>query len=292
MENEDRLREQLHEAVRNGDYAGMQGALDEGVLVGLAVDDAETVLSFADRWGTALHVACSPPGGVTGRLDCIRVLLNAGSDANAIAPQNGRTPLHFAFKGRSAFSPQYWSAARVLELLVQEGANICARDFYNCTPFDICQQTYPRTKTEIETKLAITACFLDLYCNHVVQQEGDNSLHALFAAAAFEAPDDMELPPVIQWSDDDTGYLGDRLLYPLRFRADGCVQLPLGTLTVDHVYSLLKLVVARRPVTIHTLNENGMTPLAAACQMNAPVFVVEFLLRHDPNSLSDIVLPE
>jgi len=220
-----------------------------------AMDDAETVLSATVPWcwEAALHVACSgvtrvvAPSDVTDRLDCIRVLLNGGFDANAIVAQSGRTPLHCAFE-HNAFNPQFWSAARVLELLVHEGANLFARD---------------------------------------------KSLHAILAAAAaaaaaFEAADGMQLPPVMQVHHFDYDDYRSELSYSLLFRADGCVQLPLGTLSIDHMYSLLKSVVAKRPFTIEALNENGMTPLAAACQMNAPVYVIEFLLLSHPTGLSDI----
>jgi len=132
------------------------------------------------------------------------------------------------------------------------------------TPFDTAQLYPAETEREQEVQRAVTACFLKLYCNQVVQQEGDQALHFILAAANFEGTP--------------------------TYGVDGLrIQLPLGyTLTEDHMYSLLNLVLVKRPFTIRALNENGLSPLAAACLMDAPDYIIEFLLRSHPVGLLEI----
>jgi len=159
----------------------------------------------------------------------------------------GRTPLHIASTGNYL----HLNSLRILELLIQEGANIVARDRWGTTAFDCIQRSPPT-----DTKRVATAFFLDVYSSHVAQQSEDSSLHFILTAA--------------------------------NFTQDERVQLPLGTLTKDHMYSLLQLVTEKRKRAIVTTNQNGLSPLAAACMMNAPVYVIEFLLCSHPHGLSDI----
>jgi len=171
--------------------------------------------------------------------------------------------MHAMFNGNGF----HQDSVRLLELLVQEGADVFARSHQgnpiDGTPFDYAQRR-PLTENAKEIKRDVTAWFLQYFCNHVAQREGDNLLHAILTEATFtKEPDGRP-----------------------------CVELLLGTLSTAHMYSLLQLVLRKRPFAICAVNQNGHTPLAAACLMDLPVYIIEFLLYAHPNGLSDIVLQQ
>ena len=57
-------------------------------------------------------------GGVTGHVECMKLLLDAGADPNRASEHNGETPLHFAAGGDSI---------EAVKLLLDHGANVNAR---------------------------------------------------------------------------------------------------------------------------------------------------------------------
>ncbi|KAK1789983.1 hypothetical protein P4O66_002300 [Electrophorus voltai] len=75
--------------------------------------------------GTPLHVACANQ-----QLECVRVLLNAGAKVNAARLHE--TALHHAAKA---------SNAEMIELLVEFGANVYAKDKHEKRPGDYTQPT-------------------------------------------------------------------------------------------------------------------------------------------------------
>ncbi|XP_061780611.1 ankyrin repeat and SOCS box protein 13 isoform X1 [Nerophis lumbriciformis] len=92
----------LHEACMGGSSDCVQLMIDRGAF--LEAHDC--------HYGTPLHVACGRQ-----HYDCAKVLLNAGANVNAAKLHE--TALHHAAKARNV---------RLIELLVEFGANLNARD--------------------------------------------------------------------------------------------------------------------------------------------------------------------
>ncbi|OQR71712.1 leucine-rich repeat serine/threonine-protein kinase 1-like [Tropilaelaps mercedesae] len=86
-------------------------------------------LNTADSSGrTALFDACTNTDPA-----CARILLQTGGNPNVAAGgrERGRTPLHLAAEADNL---------EVVELLIQYGADITARDNDECTPFDLAER--------------------------------------------------------------------------------------------------------------------------------------------------------
>jgi len=282
----------LVEASRGEDLDQIRSALDDGAVVTFQVlqnclgdgpnppgalrvlieGGADVVGTTNDSGTTALHAAMTyghamPPGenssGIRLQTDCVRMLLDAGANPNAVN-RGGWTPMHCGLDAQA----DHGNSLPALELLVQGGADILARDSDDQTVFTW-HLSHRRRLTDVKFwkhRAAFISCFLRLYCNQVVRQEGDNSFHAIFTAEATSFEDDEY---------DDYG----------------CnVELPLGRLeSSKDLYVLFALVAAKHPSALRALDQNGMSPLAVACSMNAPVFIIEFLLSSDPTALQDIV---
>ncbi|XP_062854575.1 ankyrin repeat and SOCS box protein 13 [Trichomycterus rosablanca] len=92
----------LHEACMGGNPEVVQLMIAEGAL--MEAHDC--------HFGTPLHVACARK-----RLDCVKILLNAGANVNAAKLHE--TALHHAAKVNSV---------DMIELLVEFGGNVFARD--------------------------------------------------------------------------------------------------------------------------------------------------------------------
>jgi len=262
----DDLQNRLKESARNGDHAGIRSAIDEGAVVDYSIfwhclytaEPARTLQVLIDAWGRDVlgrHVT-NGVGYTALHEACGDVTDSAQLDCIRILLDAGIDVNAATDQGRTPLHMASFgnnlhpNSPRVLELLAQEGANIFARADWGA-PFD-CIQRSPLT----DIKRAATAFFLDVYSSHVVQQSEDSSLHFILTAANF-APDER-------------------------------VELPLGTPTKVHMHSLLQLVTEKRKRAIVTTNQNGLSPLAAACMMNAPVYVIEFLFCSHPHGLSDI----
>ncbi|XP_056133938.1 ankyrin repeat and SOCS box protein 13 [Lampris incognitus] len=99
-------------------------------------------------YGTPLHVACSH-----GNTNCARVLLNAGAKVNAARLHE--TPLHHAAK---------LMLVDMIELLVEFGANVYARDKRDKKPIDyttpsspsaVCLQFYENTPPSLQQQCRV-----------------------------------------------------------------------------------------------------------------------------------------
>ncbi|XP_067359057.1 ankyrin repeat and SOCS box protein 13-like isoform X4 [Channa argus] len=98
----------LHEACMGGNSECVQLMIDQGGF--MEAHDC--------HYGTPLHVACARQ-----HYDCAKVLLNAGANVNAAKLHE--TALHHAAKTKNI---------DLIELLVEFGANVCARDNLNKKP--------------------------------------------------------------------------------------------------------------------------------------------------------------
>ncbi|XP_067359058.1 ankyrin repeat and SOCS box protein 13-like isoform X5 [Channa argus] len=86
--------------------------------VQLMIDQGGFMEAHDCHYGTPLHVACARQ-----HYDCAKVLLNAGANVNAAKLHE--TALHHAAKTKNI---------DLIELLVEFGANVCARDNLNKKP--------------------------------------------------------------------------------------------------------------------------------------------------------------
>lgn len=100
----------LHEACMGGNAD----------CVRLVIAKGASLEAYDLYYGTPLHVACANK-----HLECVKVLLNAGVRVNAARLH--KTPLHHAAKSNNV---------DMIELLVEFGANIYARDKYDRKPVD------------------------------------------------------------------------------------------------------------------------------------------------------------
>ena len=101
--------DQIHDAAKAGDLAGVQAELDNGVDVNKKDDQGATPLNFA-----AWH----------GRKEIAELLIAKGADVNA-KDDNGRTPLYeAALNGHK----------EIAELLIAKGANVNAKADDGGTP--------------------------------------------------------------------------------------------------------------------------------------------------------------
>lgn len=109
--------EQLFKAVKAGEVAGIQEALDAGADVN----------ARRNRERTPLHDAASPAHAVSAAdsITVVELLIVCGANVNARDAYQG-TPLH-----RAAHLPGY---VRIAELLIKHGADVNAKDEKHVTP--------------------------------------------------------------------------------------------------------------------------------------------------------------
>ncbi|XP_058273642.1 ankyrin repeat and SOCS box protein 13 [Hemibagrus wyckioides] len=121
--------------------------------------------------GTPLHVAC-----VNQHLECVKVLLNAGAKVNTVRLHE--TALHHAAKANNA---------EMIELLVEFGANIYAKDKHERKPVD-----YTRPDTP-------AALCLQLYesCPLSLQQLSRITLRHVLGTRALQVITELNLPNFI-----------------------------------------------------------------------------------------------
>jgi len=223
----------------------LQSLIKEGVNVADITDD---------NGKTALHVCPKR---------CVRILIDAGVNVNA-ADRRGFTPLHSNISEclrRDRIRPY-----DTMKKLLQEGADIFARNNDDETPFDLAmtiptrrmsvvpEQFYHFHEYEDYRRKCVTHCILKAYSNRVVEQEGDNAMHAILEAATFNEGESLDE-----------------------------VQLPLGNLGAKHMYSLLEMVSFENSSAI-----SALPPLAVASSMDVPVYIIEFLLYSEPTCLAHI----
>ncbi|XP_044284897.1 ankyrin repeat and SOCS box protein 13 isoform X1 [Varanus komodoensis] len=110
----------LHEACLNG----------SAECVRLLVDVGANLEAHDCHFGTPLHVACARE-----HLDCVKILLNAGANVNAAKLHE--TALHHAAKVKNA---------DLVEMLVEFGGNVYARDNRGKKPSDYTQSNSPTAK--------------------------------------------------------------------------------------------------------------------------------------------------
>jgi len=210
---------------------------------------------------TPLHTASSK-----GFTEIARVLLEHGAEWWAKNFDND-TPLH------SATSAGHFLTVR---LLLEHGANYQARNRYGFTPLHTacfwgrlvvvedlleagaCLFTkYTDSKTHktpfdlanSNGQTVVVDYLLQKYEESVVEREGDLALHEILQEAAFM----------------------DRVL-------------PVGTLSLDHIMTLLSCAV-QHPNAIHSRDFMGDYPIHVASRTGACIQVLRFLLRQDPDSI-------
>jgi len=181
-----------------------------------------------------------------GHLKTVQVLLKAG--ALSTANGIGNTPLHVACKeGRCEVV-----AALLCEYSsVLEGdevlAMLTAKNDDQETPLD-------RARTSNHPAAARQVL-------HAYGTSEGMTLHAILQSAQYE---------------DGTNNDDDK------------VQLPIGTLDANMMHHLLQVVLAKDPGAIRGANHphaNESLPLGVACATGAPIAVINFLLRTDPDVL-------
>lgn len=106
-DDEDALRPMIHRAAGRGDNETARRLLDE---------DPDSIRTRNELDNEPLHEACWAK-----HPKMVRLLLDRGADVNAVG-DFGRTPLHFAVWDGGP------EATEIVEMLVQAGADIHARD--------------------------------------------------------------------------------------------------------------------------------------------------------------------
>ena len=135
----------IHTAAWDGDLAGVQAELDEGVDVNAKDADGQTPLHFAAYHGhkeivellivKGADVNAKDVGETTplhfaawlGYKEIAKLLITEGADVNAKERYIGNTPLHFAAA---------WGHKEIVELLIAEGADVNAKNKNGDTPLD------------------------------------------------------------------------------------------------------------------------------------------------------------
>uniref|UniRef100_A0A673MLY3 Ankyrin repeat and SOCS box protein 13-like n=1 Tax=Sinocyclocheilus rhinocerous TaxID=307959 RepID=A0A673MLY3_9TELE len=148
----------LHEACMGGNAD----------CVRLVIAKGASLEAYDLYYGTPLHVACA-----NRHLECVKVLLNAGVRVNATRLHE--TPLHHAAKSNNV---------DMIELLVEFGANIYARDKYDRKPVD-----YTRPDTP-------SAHYLQLYESNPLSllQLSRIALRTLLGARAVDVVAKLDIP--------------------------------------------------------------------------------------------------
>ncbi|XP_033106496.1 ankyrin repeat and SOCS box protein 13-like isoform X3 [Anneissia japonica] len=106
-------RSPLHEAALNGSEECVKLLLDAGAELDLQ----------DQHFGTPLHCACD-----YSNLACARLLLETGSNVNAVVPQTYHTPLHLAAKNKHE---------KLIRLLMDYGATPFVQDRKHKYPWDL-----------------------------------------------------------------------------------------------------------------------------------------------------------
>jgi len=261
----------LHLAVISGhsDLAIVQAILQ---VDGVNVDARD----YSGR--TPLHLA----SGISdaNQLPIIQALLEAGADPN-VADNIGSTPLFYYVIPPCPIS--------VVEALLAGGANPAARNNNHNTPLHIACQ-YGRLKAvQVLLQHQGSECLITLKNNReetpldrLVQAPSSisggvtNSVrqHILQAYARMIAQRDgpLCLHSVLQ----DTTFIDGN---------NGEFRLPIGKLNTEYLQSLLEYTIAAEPGSVRALDDNGLLPLQAACQLNFPDLVVHVLLHAYPGAL-------
>jgi len=183
----------------------------------------------------ALHRAAA-----RGALESVQCLLDFGTDME-ITDDKGLTPLHKAVINHQL---------SVVEELLQRGANMLVRrqDGQRIT-FDF---THQKPTAE---QAAIREALLKHYAIRITQQNGPDSIHALFQQASF-------------------------------FKAGGCdVDIPLGRLRKDQFIGLLLSIVSRIPESVRVKDsKTGATPLHLLCGSRPTREAVDYVFKSYPEA--------
>jgi cytohesin len=138
----------LIDATKNGDLAGVQAELDNGVDVNAKDDDGDTPLDVAEdhpetadflrkhgaNTGDWLNADKSIHTAVRdGNIEAVKQYLDAGTDVNA-KDENGVTPLHQA---------AFYGQKEVVELLIAKGADVNAKEEDGWTPLHFAAESAP-----------------------------------------------------------------------------------------------------------------------------------------------------
>ena len=224
-----------------------------------------------DSFGcTPLMCACSDSGNSA----VARMLLEFGANVRA-SDDSDWTPLHYAAsRGYVAIVPMLvergaeldvgiragrWErrgrtplhnacAAGELETtraLIRLGADLFRRDDFGYTPFDLTARAQSQPQR-------IQDYLLQQYKDHVLAQERRLTLHALLRVAVFER---------------------------------NVIRLPIGSLQMDHMLTLLRSVVDQDTDCIHTRDGDGNMPIHIASCSRVPVELLRFLAEQDVATL-------
>ncbi|KAJ8245297.1 hypothetical protein GJAV_G00269230 [Gymnothorax javanicus] len=161
----------LHEACMGGNSDCVQ----------LIVTKGAELEKYDLYYGTPLHVACA-----NARISCAKVLLNAGAKVNAARVHE--TALHHAAKAK---------CVDLIEMLVEFGGDIYARDKHNKKPIDytkrgsppaLCLQFYERTPMSLQQlcRLKAAYCVLSSLSAHSSRGGGPSPSTGVITASSLE----------------------------------------------------------------------------------------------------------
>jgi len=250
----------LYESAKNGNRAGLELALRNGVSV-----DFLFRYSRVDHVETALHAASRK-----GHFAIVRVLLDAGANINS-RDSLGGAPLHDAC---------LYGRLNIARELVQRGADICAGNIHGRTPFDMARSA--RTAS-LGDGMAVMEYLLQHYRNDIFESEGRQSLLSILKKGEYSDGSRVLLP---------IGKVTiDELLSVLRYFVEqdpetirgqnNTGNLPLHI--ACHRLGLLEVfryLLEQDPATLHIANNDGALPIHLACQKDAAWQSIQLAIKY------------
>lgn len=233
-----------------------------------------------------VHIACS-----NGALNLVRYFLESHNlDVETKDGWNHSTLLHRACGGNPARNAP---TRRVVEhLLEQQNANLCARNGYGGTPFDVICHGVRDTRNN-DDRARIPGMLLNHYAAQVRSLKGPNAIHDILLRATYrDTVKRLVQPPVrslqvdlpigtLEWNHFQTllqTLLGADAMTFQRPDADGALALHIACGSGAPV-RVLRLFVEMFPFALQVPNNKGMLPLHLLLQTNPPVDSVEYLIR-------------